>query len=81
MAVNPNGGVCLIREQIIEDIVSGLTFQFIHKPDFDAPFRLHIFGPIPHGNREILFDANGVEAGVVAGTGTLTDRFLKEVKS
>lgn len=82
MALKPDGSVCSIREQIIEDPVSGLTLQFIHKPDTDAPFRLYIFGNLPYGNREILFDENGTEAG--AGT-ALTDScrptWLKEVKS
>ena len=81
MALRPNGGVCSIREQIIEDPVSGLTLQFIHKPGSDAPFRLYIFGNLPHGNREILFDTTGAEAG--SGT-ALTDScrpsWLKEVK-
>ena len=63
MAVKPNAGMCAINEQIIEDAVSGLTFQFISMPDSDAPARLRIFGNLPHGNREILFDKNGNEAG------------------
>ena len=66
MAVKPNGSVCEIREQIIEDPVSGLTLQFVHMPESDAPFRLRIFGDLPHGNREILFNQKGEEAG--AGT-------------
>ena len=70
MALKPNGGVCSIREQIIEDPVSGLTLQFIHMPGSDAPYRLHIFGLLPFGTREILFDADGKESG--AGT-ALTD--------
>ena len=82
MALKPNSSVCLIREQIIEDQVSGLAFQFIHKPGSDAPFRLQIFGNLPHGNREILFDADGVEVG--AGT-TLADScrpsWIREVKA
>ena len=81
MALKPNGEVCSIREQIIEDPVSGLTLQFIHKPGTDAPFRLCIFGNIPCGNREILFDANGAEAG--AGTALIDScrpSWLKEVK-
>ena len=66
MAVKPNGGVCAIREQIIEDPVSGLTIQFVSMPESDAPVRMRIFGDLPYGNREILFDKNGDEAG--AGT-------------
>ncbi len=66
MAVKPSGGMCVIREQIIEDPVTGLTFQFVSMPDSDAPVRLRVFGDMPYGNREILFDKNGDEAG--AGT-------------
>ena len=66
MAIKPNGGTCIIREQIIEDPGSGLTFQFELKPGSDAPIRLRIFGDLPFGNREILFNSRGEEAG--AGT-------------
>jgi hypothetical protein len=81
MALKPNGGVCAIREQIIEDLASGLTFQFELKPGSDAPVRLRIFGDLPFGNREILFDQDGVEAG--AGTllsGACRPSWLKEVR-
>ena len=81
MALKPNGSLCSIREQIIEDAASGLTLQFIHKPDSDAPYRLLIYGNLPNGNREILFDVDGAEAG--AGT-ALVDAcrpsWLREVK-
>ncbi len=81
MAVKPNAQVCMIKEQIIEDPVSGLTFQFELKPGSDAPVRLRIFGDLPHGNREILFDQDGVEAG--AGTslvGACRPSWLREVR-
>lgn len=81
MAVKPNGSVCVIREQIIDDPVSGLTLQFVHKPGTDAPYRLHIQGNLPHGNREILFNEQGAEAG--AGTalaGSCPPSWLREVK-
>ena len=81
MALKPNASVCHIREQIIEDPASGLTFQFAHKPDSDAPYRLYVFGDLPHGNREILFDKDGTEAG--AGTlltGSCRPSWLKQVK-
>ena len=80
MAAKPNGGMCAIREQIIEDPVSGLTFQFVSMPGNDAPTRLRIFGNLPHGNREILFDKNGDEAG--AGTalnGSCRPNWLREI--
>ena len=49
MAIKPSGRMCAIREQIIEDPVSGLTFQFECKPGSDAPVRLRIFGNLPYG--------------------------------
>ena len=80
MAVKPNGVMCAIREQVIEDPVTGLTLQFVHMPGSDAPVRLKIFGDLPFGNREILFNENGVEAG--AGTalnGSCRPGWLREV--
>ena len=45
MATKPNGRVCAIREQIIEDMASGLTLQIAFAEDDDeAPFRLRIYG-------------------------------------
>jgi hypothetical protein len=80
MAIKPDGRICAIREQIIEDPVSGLTFQFECKPDSDAPVRLRIFGNLPHGNRELLFDQDGKEAGAgTALTGACRPSWLKEV--
>jgi hypothetical protein len=52
-----------IKEQIVEDEASGLTIQFEVVPDSTARYRLRIFGDLPFGNREILFDAGGKEAG------------------
>ena len=81
MALKPNGGICQIKEQIIEDKVSGLTLQFLHKPGTDAPYRLYIVGNLPYGNREILFNADGEEAG--AGTAVAEacrPSWLREVK-
>ena len=80
MVVKPDAGILKIKEQIIEDPVSGLTFQFLLMPDSDAPARLRVFGALRHGNREFLFDRNGQEAG--AGTafgGTCRPSWLREV--
>jgi len=67
MAIKPSGKLCSIREQIIEDPVTGLSIQFVSRPDTDSPVRMVIFGALPDGgSREILFDAEGNEAG--AGT-------------
>ena len=80
MAVKPNARDWTIKEQIIEDLVSGLTLQFEATPESDAKFRLRIFGNLPFGNREILFDVNGAEAG--GGTypgGTCRPSWLQEI--
>jgi hypothetical protein len=64
MPIKPNGLVCKIREQIVEDLASGLTLQFECHGD---RMRLVIAGKsLPFGNREILFDEDGREA--AAGT-------------
>jgi hypothetical protein len=71
MPLKPNGALCRVREQIIEDAVSGLTLQF--ECD-DGRLRLVIAGPaLTVGNREILFDEQGREA----GAGTLVGEFRK----
>ena len=80
MALKPGGEICTIREQIIEDPVTGLTFQFATAPGTSAPFRLKIFGDVPHGNREIAFDQDGQQ--VAAGTmvsGSCAPTWIREV--
>ena len=80
MPVKPTAKICEIMEQIIEDPVTGLIFQFELKPGSDAPIRLHIYGDLPYGNREVLFDKDGIEAG--AGTslrGSCKPSWVKEV--
>jgi hypothetical protein len=71
MPLKPNGALCKVREQIIEDAASGLTLQF--ECD-DGRLRLVLVGkPLLHGNREILFDDEGREA----GAGTLIGEFRR----
>src|ERR1043165_3932576 len=54
MPVKPNGAVCGIREQIVEDHASGLTLLFECE---NGRARLVIVGKaLPFGNREIIFD-------------------------
>ncbi len=78
MPVKPNGALCGIREQIIEDAATGLILQF--ECNGGKP-RLVIAGrSLRSGNREILFDHEGREA----AAGTLLGEFkrpswLKEV--
>lgn len=57
MALKPNAGTCRVREQIIEDLPSGLTLQF---EACEGGVRLVIAGKVlASGNREIVFDAEG----------------------
>jgi hypothetical protein len=67
MPVKPDGKLCTIREQIIEDQATGLTLQFEATPS--GEIRLRIFGDILRfGNRDFAFDTHGE----LAGTGTAT---------
>jgi hypothetical protein len=71
MPVKPNGNICRIREQIIEDQATGLILQFECE---DGKARLVIAGKsLPFGNREILFDGDGREA----AAGTLLAEFRR----
>lgn len=82
MTVKPNATNLTIKEQIISDPVTGMTFQFSCVEGSDAPFRLTITGDLAYGNREFLFDAEGVEAG--AGTSlkrTRAPSWLREVSN
>ena len=57
MALKPNGEMCQVREQIIEDLPSGLTLQFEAREDGGC--KLVIFGDLRFGNRELIFDSEG----------------------
>jgi hypothetical protein len=78
MPIKPNAALCAIKEQIVEDLASGLILQF---ECHDGRTRLVIAGrALPFGNREIIFDGEGREA----AAGTLVGEFrrpswLKEV--
>jgi hypothetical protein len=62
--MKPNGALCSIREQIVEDPATGLILQFECQ---NSRTRLVIAGAsLPFGNREIIFDKEGKEA--AAGT-------------
>lgn len=55
---NQPDGVCPVREQIITDEATGLTFQF--ELDEDGCTRFRIFGrALPCGNREIILNPEG----------------------
>jgi hypothetical protein len=71
MAIKPNGNVCTIREQIVEDPATGLILQF---ECTNGCTRLIIAGDaLPLGNREILFDGEGRET----AAGTLVGEFRR----
>ena len=71
MPVKPNGSLCSIREQIVEDEATGLVLQF---ECVGGRARLVIAGEkLPFGNREILFDDDGREA----ASGTLLGKFRR----
>jgi len=71
MPIKPNASLCSIREQIVEDVASGLVLQF---ECYEGRTRLVIAGEnLPFGNREILFDHDGREA----ASGTLVGQFRK----
>ncbi len=67
MAIKPNGEFCKIREQIIEDPVSGLTLQFEVRDN--GTTKLLIYGNLPYGNRDFIFDQGGemTASGVALG--------------
>ena len=63
MGLARDGKAWTIKEQIIEDLATGLTLEFEVVPeDLEAPFRLKILGDLPFGNREIMFGRDGKEA-------------------
>jgi hypothetical protein len=81
MSLKPGGKQWTVCEQIIEDPVTGLTFQFEVVPGTSAPYRLKVYGKVCCGNREILFDEQGRKAG--AGTitaGTCKPSWLEQVE-
>lgn len=71
MPIKPNAALCGIKEQIVEDLASGLILQFECE---NGHTRLVIAGrSLPFGNREIIFDKEGREA----AAGTLLGEFRK----
>ncbi len=63
-----DGKTLKIKEQLINDPVTGLTLIFRVTPSGEA--RLHLSGEsLPFGNRDFQFDENGELAGTGTGTG------------
>jgi hypothetical protein len=57
MAIKPNAATCWIREQVVEDLPSGLTLRLDLR---NTGPRLVLIGrALPGGRREIEFDAEG----------------------
>ena len=56
MPLKPLAEMCRIREQIVEDLPSGLTLQF---ELVEGGVRLTIAGKSLAANREMLFDTEG----------------------
>jgi hypothetical protein len=56
MPIKPLARLCYIREQIVEDLPSGLTLQF---EAFEGGVRLTIAGKALQSSPEIVFDAEG----------------------
>lgn len=62
MSLLSNGKPLNIKEQTIDDLVSGLTLVFRVTPSGEA--RLHLLGDnLPLGNRDFQFDGSGELAG------------------
>ncbi len=59
------GNKASIKEQVIEDLTSGLTIEFVAREDGEARMVIRS-STLPFGNREIHFDKDGIYAG--AGT-------------
>jgi len=58
MALKDNAQDCIIKEQIIEDLVSELTFQF--ERTSNGWTYLRVFGKsLEFGNRDIVFNDKG----------------------
>ena len=79
MPLKPNGQLCSIREQIIEDPISGLTLQFERRDN--GTTKLLIYGDLPYGNREFIFNEEGWEyaSGVALGC-VSRPSWLRQVK-
>lgn len=76
--LKPNAKPWTIKEQIIEDPVSGLTFQFEVKPC--GEFKLRIFGEsLTFGNREFDFSPDGREVGAGTFTGLCRPAWLTKI--
>lgn len=65
MSLKPDAADWTIKEQVIEDPVSGLSIQFEVTPDGERHLRLYGKG-LEFGHRDFVFSRDGTMAG--AGT-------------
>lgn len=65
MAIKPGAERCVLLEQIIEDLVTGITIQIARQPSGGT--RISLYGNLPNGNRDLIFDESGANSG--SGTG------------
>jgi hypothetical protein len=78
VTLKPNGSDWKVKEQIIDDLASGLTIQFEVAPDGEP--RLRIYGELlPFGNREIQFHRDGTLAGAGTATGICRPSWLSSL--
>ena len=77
MPVKPHAEPCHVREQIIEDLPSGLTLLF---EAFEGGTRFVIGGrALRGGRREFVFDASGSLVRIAAHAGDWPPRWLARV--
>ena len=79
MPLKPNGLMCHVKEQIVEDHATGLILQFECS---DNGLRLVIAGKqLPFGNREIIFEDEGKESAAETLLGSFRrPSWLRKVK-
>jgi len=61
MSIKPGAQKFEILEQIVEDLVTGITLQF-EKRD-NGEFAIYLYGDFPFGNRTLNFDKDGNPTG------------------
>ena len=82
MALKPGAKDCVVKEQIIEDLVTGLTIQIKKYSDESGGCQISIHGEcLRFGNRDFIFNKDGEMTGTGTGTGQVcAPSWLQEVK-
>ena len=84
MALKPNGKTCQIKEQIIEDLVTGLTLKFsAYDEEANLGYKLTLVGEVlPYGNRDFIFQKDGNFDGTgTSKIGVCRPSWLEEIKN